>query len=117
MSYGRTPDQIIAFYKEVMRRITELPGVERVAVGTHRAVARRGQLRSGFQFSVEGHAKADGEEDPRAQFRTVSPGFFASLGVPLLAGRDFTDADRRDGEKVVIVSQSMAQRMFPNATR
>ena len=60
------------------------------------------------------YAKANGEEDPRARFRTVSPGFFASLGVPIIAGRDFTDADRRDAEKVVIVSQSLAQRMFPN---
>ena len=55
----------------------------------------------------------NGEEDPRARFRTVSPGFFAALGVPIIAGRDFTDADRTDAEKVVIVSQSVAQRMFP----
>src|SRR4029450_9634298 len=54
------------------------------------------------------------DDDPRAQFRTVSPGFFAALGVPVLAGRDFSDADRRDGERVVIVSQSLAQRLFPN---
>ena len=68
----------------------------------------------GFQFSVQGYAKSNGEEDPRARFRTVSPGFFASLGVPIIAGRDFSDADRADAEKVVIVSQSVAQRMFPN---
>jgi hypothetical protein len=42
----------------------------------------------------------------------VSPGFFAALGVPLLAGRDFSDADRRGAERVVIVSQSLARRMF-----
>jgi putative ABC transport system permease protein len=42
----------------------------------------------------------------------VSPGFFASLGVPIIAGRDFTEGDRRDAEKVVIVTQSLAQRMF-----
>ena len=58
--------------------------------------------------------QANGEEDPRARFRTVSPGFFAALGVPIIAGRDFNDADRRDAEQVVIVSQSLAQRMFPN---
>jgi putative ABC transport system permease protein len=44
----------------------------------------------------------------------VSPGFFSALGIPLIAGRDFNDSDRRDGESVVIVSQSIAQRMFPN---
>src|SRR5205823_2918154 len=55
-----------------------------------------------------------GEEDPRARFRTVSPCFFAALGVPIIAGRDCTDADRRGAESVVIVSQTLAQRMFPN---
>ena len=58
-----------------------------------------GAFGPGFQFSVEGYAKANGEEDPRAQFRTVSPGFFAALGVPIIAGRDFTDADRRDARE------------------
>src|SRR5207244_5283818 len=52
--------------------------------------------------------------NPRASYRIVSPGFFTALGVPLLAGRDFNDADRADGELVVIVSQSVAQRLFPN---
>ena len=114
MSYGRTPDQVIGFYKETMRRIGELPGVERVAVGTLVPWRDSGTFGPGFQFTVEGYAKGVGEDDPRAQFRTVSPGFFAALGVPIVAGRDFSDADRRDGERVVIVSQSLARRMFPN---
>jgi ABC-type antimicrobial peptide transport system permease subunit len=42
----------------------------------------------------------------------VSPGFFAALGVPVISGRDFSGADRRDTDKVVIISQSIAQRMF-----
>jgi putative ABC transport system permease protein len=111
VSYARKPQEITGFYREAMRRITELPGVERAAVGT--AVPWRDSGFFAAQFSVEGYSKANGEEDPRARFRTVSPGFFASLGVPIIAGRDFTEADRRDGEKVVIVSQSVAQRMFP----
>ena len=114
MSYGRTPDQIAGFYKEAMRRIKALPGVEQVAVGTQVPWREAGSFGPGFQFSVEGYAKADGEEDPRAQFRTVSPGFFAALGAPIVAGRDFTEADRRDGDRVVIVSESLARRMFPN---
>jgi hypothetical protein len=96
-----------------MRRVAALPGVERVAIGTAVPWRDAGIFGPGFQFSVEGYAKVDGEEDPRARFRTVSPGFFAALGVPLIAGRDFNDADRKDGEPVVIVSQSVAQRMFP----
>ena len=114
MSYGRTPDQITGFYKEAIRRVSELPGVDRVAVGTVVPWRDAGNFGPGFEFSADGHVRAPAEEDPRAQFRTVSPGFFAALGVPVIAGRDFTDADRRGSELVVIVSQSLAQRMFPN---
>jgi putative ABC transport system permease protein len=114
MSYERGPEQLSRLYKDAMRRIAELPGVERVAVGTIVPWRDAGTFGPGFQFTVEGFAKANGEEDPRARFRTISPGFFASLGVPIVAGRDFTDADRHDAERVVIVSQSLAQRMFPN---
>jgi putative ABC transport system permease protein len=113
ISYERPPDQVATFYKEALRRISELPGVERAAVGTIVPWRDAGTFGPGFQFSVEGYAKANGEEDPRARFRTISPGFFGALGVPIIAGRDFTDADRRDAEPVVIISQSLAQRMFP----
>ena len=114
MSQGRKPDQIVGFYKEALRRIAELPGVDRVAIGTQVPWRDAGSFGPGFQFSAERYVRADGEEDPRAQFRTVSPGFFAALGVPIVAGRDFSESDSRTGERVVIVSQSLAQRMFPN---
>jgi predicted permease len=114
ISYGRTPGQVVGFYKETIRRITSLPGVDSVAVGT--AVPWRDAASFGFglAFSADSHVRAPGEDDPRARFRTISPGFFAALGVPIIAGRDFNDGDRRGGESVVIVSQSLAQRMFPN---
>ena len=114
MSYGRTPDQIFGFYKEVMRRVGELPSVDRVAVGTVVPWRDAGSFGPGFQFSADGHVRESGEEDPRARFRTVSPGFFASLGIPIISGRDFTEADNRTAERVVVVSASLAQRMFPN---
>jgi putative ABC transport system permease protein len=111
VSYTRKPQEITGFYREVIRRVSQVPGVERVAIGT--AVPWRDKGFFEAQFSAEGYAKANGEEDPRARFRTVSPGFFASLGVPIIAGRDFSDADRHDSDKVVIISQSVAQRLFP----
>ena len=114
MSYGRTPDQIFGFYREVMRRVGELPSVDRVAVGTVVPWRDAGSFGPGFQFSADGHVRESGEEDPRARFRTVSPGFFASLGIPIIAGRDFTEADNQTAERVVVVSVSLAQRMFPN---
>jgi putative ABC transport system permease protein len=114
MSYGKTPEQIGAFYREAIRRISELPGVDKVAVGTVVPWRDAGSFGPGLQFTTEGRKHGPEEEDPRAQFRAISPGFFASLGVPIIAGRDFNDADRKSGEQVVIISQSVAQRMFPN---
>ncbi|MGA2601738.1 MAG: ABC transporter permease, partial [Bryobacteraceae bacterium] len=115
MAYGKTPNQIIDFYYEATRRIKELPGVENVSVGT--AVPWRDAASFGFglEFSADGHVKGPGEEDPRARIRIVSPGFFGTLGLPIIAGRDFNDADRHGGEPVAIVSQSVAQRMFPTS--
>jgi putative ABC transport system permease protein len=114
VSYERKPEEVVGLYKEAIRSISALPGVERVAVGTIVPWRDAGTFGPGFQFSVQGYAKANGEEDPRARFRTVSPGFFGALGVPIIAGRDFGDGDSYRAEKVVIVSQSLAQRMFPN---
>jgi putative ABC transport system permease protein len=123
MSYGKTPGQVVDFYKEAIRRIDTLPGVNKTAFGN--VVPWRdagGPTAPGLQFSADGHVHAAGVEDPRAQWRVISPGFFASLGVPIIAGRDFNalDGQNNDGqnnknqEPVVIVSQTLAQRMFPN---
>lgn len=112
-SYGKTPDQIINFYRDAIRRIKEVPGVDGVAEGTSVPWRDAGGFGPGFEFTGEGHVKGRHEEDPLAQFRAVSPGFFAALGVPIIEGRDFNDNDRRGGEPVAIISQSVAQRMFP----
>jgi predicted permease len=98
--------------QEVARRVRELPGVERVAMGETVPWRDRGGRR--MQFVAEGYQPANGEESPMGQLRHVSPQYFAVLGVPILAGRDFTDEDRRSGENVSIVNQSVAQRLFPN---
>ncbi len=113
VSYDRPPEQTAAFYREALRRIGQLPGIQQVAIGTIVPWRDAGAFGPGFTFSVEGYAKSNAEEDPRGRFRTISPGFFASLGVPIIAGRDFNDSDRRGGEPVVIISQSVARRMFP----
>jgi putative ABC transport system permease protein len=104
----------ISFYQEATRRVSALRGVEGVAFGSFVPWRDAGTFGPGFQFSTEGYQRADGEEDPHARMRMVGPRFFEVLGVPLIAGRDFTDADRRGSGSVLIVSHSLAQRMFPN---
>ena len=112
MTYGKTNQQVLDFYKEAMRRIDALPGVNATAFGDV-VPWRDGLAGLGIQFSADGHAHTAGG-DPRAHSRTVSPGFFAALGVPILAGRDFNDDDGKANDPVAIVSETLAQRMFPN---
>jgi len=62
---------------------------------------------------MDGAARENGKEDLRAKFRTIGPGFFDTLNVPLVAGRDFRDTDKDGSERVVIISQSVANKLFP----
>jgi putative ABC transport system permease protein len=112
---GDVSPKAIDFYQQVTHKIGDLPGVDGVAVGSFVPWRDAGTFGPGNLFLVEGYTPADGEENPRARIRIVSPGFFPVLGVPVVAGRNFTDDDRRGNEPVVIVSESLAQRVFPNA--
>jgi putative ABC transport system permease protein len=114
MSYGKTPEQVVDFYKEAMRRVEVLPGVIKTAYGEVAPWRDADTFGPGLQFSADGHVHDPGREDPRAQPRTISSGFFAALGVPIIEGRDFNEIDGQDKEPVVIVSETLAQRMFPN---
>jgi predicted permease len=106
-------EEIVDLSFEATRRISELPGVKGVAASSFAPWRDAGTFPH-FQFLAEGYTPEDGEEAPHARIRMVTPGFFSVLGVPLLAGRDFTDGDRAGNEPVVIVSESIAQRLFPN---
>ena len=111
---GRTPEQLRNFYEELRRNVGTLPGVRGVAVAGAVPWRDTGSNPSNdFAFTIEGAARPDGGEQPRANFRSVSPGFFATLGIPMLAGEDFNEANRNDSERVVIVSRRLVERMFP----
>jgi hypothetical protein len=107
-------EQVLAVYREATRRIGALPGVEGVAVGSFVPWRDAGSFGPGVRFMVDGYTPANGEEDPQARLRLVSPRFFAVVGIPIVAGRDFGDEDRAKHEPVAIVSQSVAERLFPN---
>ena len=116
ISEGGTPQQVADFYQDAQRNLSALPGVESVATGMS-APWRDGRF-LGFtlQFSAEGGRRESGKDELRARFRSVSPSYFATLGIPLLEGRDFTEADRPGSELVVIISNSIAQQLFPGQT-
>jgi len=101
-----------SFLQEATRRIGELPGVDGIAFGS--SVPWRDQATTKLQFVADGYQPANGEDSPTGRLRYVSPQYFAVLGVPLLAGRTFTDDDRTREQQVAIVNQSVARRLFPN---
>jgi putative ABC transport system permease protein len=113
LSYGKTPEQVQEFYREVLRRTGALPGVEHVSTGFSVPWRDEQGLNIKFAFTVQGAKRENGLGDSRARFRSVSPGFFSTLAVPLVEGRDFRDGDKDGSERVVIVSQSVAKSLFP----
>ncbi|MGH9200017.1 MAG: FtsX-like permease family protein, partial [Vicinamibacterales bacterium] len=100
-------------YRDLMQRVGQLPSVDGVVGGLFVPWRDTGRWPH-LQFTVEGYTPANGEENPYARQRSVGPGFFATLGIPVVAGREFTEDDRTGTERVTIVSQSVAQRLFPN---
>jgi putative ABC transport system permease protein len=111
-SNGLTNQQVTDFYKEAVRQIDALPGVTDTAVGMIAPWRdANGGFGIGLQYSGDGHVH--GKDDPRALWRSISPNFFSSLGVPIIAGRDFNALDDDKSEPVVIVSATLARQMFP----
>ena len=113
MSYGKTPEQVRQFYHDLQERIGALPGVEHVSSGFSVPWRDDQALGLGLAFAAQGATRTNGQDDYRAKFRPVSPGFFETMGVPITQGRDFNDGDKDGSERVVIISQSLAQMLYP----
>jgi len=111
--YGRTPQQIENFNHEAARRVAAIPGVKSVAYGFSAPWRDPQTFVIRLAFAVDGATRKNGDEDLRANFRSISPGYFATLGVPLLEGRDFRDVDKEGADRVVIISKSIADQLFP----
>jgi len=99
----------IPFYERLHERVATLPGV--VAVGATNILPLSGNYDSrGIQ--IEDHPKPDGQgEAPQA--RSVTPGYFAAMGIPLLRGRLFDGRDTEGEPRVVVISDAMARRYWP----
>lgn len=111
-TYGRTPEDIRNFYRQLQARLNGLPDVVQVAIGSSIPWRTDEVLdRAGFAYRLEGGTSVAAKEDPHARMHSVSSGYFAALGVPIEAGRDFTADDRDGAERVVIVSQSVAAQL------
>jgi putative ABC transport system permease protein len=99
-----------AFYRPLLERLNALPGVERAALVLLRPLAD--PIGWDYPFTVEGQTADAQARNPHANYESVSPGYFTTLGIPLIEGRAFADADGPDAGPIAIVSQSMARRFW-----
>ncbi len=108
---ARYPDDAArrAFYNEALTRIAALPGVQHVAAAS--VLPFSGGWSTG-SFNVEGYPVADDEVSPWGDQRIVSPGYFETMGAPLLAGRFFDETDREGAVRVVIVDDEFVKRFY-----
>jgi putative ABC transport system permease protein len=111
--YGQ-PEQQIAFFNELERRLTAAPGVDRAAISD--SIPPIGGMRGRplWSMEVEGQARRPEGTGGMVAWRFVTPEYFRVLGVPILRGRLFTEQDRDPAEFVAVISQSLARRLFPN---
>lgn len=109
---GRSDADTKALYDRMKYELAALPGVREVGVGS--VIPLR---LAGFQLEVkaEGRPLDAGEAMPRAEFRTASPEYFRAAGIPLLRGREFTSTDLAGNGLVVILNETLAQRLFGDA--
>ncbi len=107
---ARYPDgpRIVSSLSALEERVHAVPGVQSVGAIT---VLPLSGLVNDISFGIESRMPAPGEE-PAADERRVTPGFFTASGVPVLRGRVFDDNDRRDGPRVTVISEAMARRHF-----
>jgi predicted permease len=108
------PPQRLGFFRQVIERLQGLPGVQSASAASDIPVAT---LRtSGTSFQILGQAELPPNERPTTRVRVVTPGYFKTLGIPLLSGRDFTQDDQtRGAAQVFIVNETFAKRYFPNS--
>ena len=107
----REPESRTQFFKQLVERVRNLPGVES-ASGT--GTLPLAGCCWGRSLTVEGYPVLSVGQAPVIQHTVVTPGYFRTMGIPLLAGRDFTDADTKDAPDVTIVDERLARQYWPN---
>ena len=106
-----SPAPEAAFFKQVLENVRELPGVESAGVIDDLPLSDSG---SNQPIAIEGRPVVPMAEQPEVAVRMASPGYLRTMRIPVLRGRDISDADTADRPDVVLISESMAKRFWPN---
>jgi putative ABC transport system permease protein len=105
------PEQITAFYRQLIERVQGLPGITAASVSTGMPVQG---TNFGMPFDIVGKPVADRSQRPGAGFNMVTPGFFPAFGIRISRGRAFTEADAAGGQPVAVVNSTFVKKYFPN---
>ena len=108
-AYPEEP-QRVSFYQRALERFRALPGV--TSAGAISALPLSGSS-FGFTFTIEGDPPPRPGEEPAMQTRVVTPDFFPAMGIPLMRGRGFTDADNAGAPQVVLLNEAAVKKFFP----
>jgi predicted permease len=106
----KTPESLLHFYNELPRGVRSLPGVQSVGLGSD--IPWTGYDDNTGGFTIEGKQPPPHEEF-HARYHMATPDYFRALGIPLVRGRFFTDADKTDAPLVLIINHAMAERYWP----
>jgi predicted permease len=101
------------FFTQAVQRVSAIPGVQAAAISSGLPAARQGMGRQ--SFAIDGKSYSRDQDYPDARWLSVTPGFFATLQLPIVAGRGFTDGDREGSLPVAIVNRAFAAKFFPGA--
>ncbi|MFZ0063159.1 MAG: ABC transporter permease [Pyrinomonadaceae bacterium] len=113
LSESRYPEdqQQVAFFQRTLEQVRALPGIQSAGVTTGLPLTLS---LSGSDFRVEGQPEPEAGKEMIINTRSVSPGYFSTLGISLLKGRDFSDRDKSEAPAVAIVNQDLVRTYFPN---
>jgi len=105
------PPAMAAFYQRALGEIRAIPGVQSAGAINYLPLANFG---FNGNFAIEGQPPFPRDAAPVVEYRAVTPGYFGTMGIPVVRGQDFTDQDNAAGRPVVIINQTMAERYWPN---
>ena len=103
-------EQVVAFYSELTRRIKNLAGVESVSTIDMMPMGGSGGTTT---FLIEGRPEPPQGQYPEANARTSSPGYFQTMGIPVIKGRDFSEHDTINSPLAVVINETMARKYWP----
>ncbi len=106
-----TPEKQFAFFRTVVDRLSQTPGVKAAGAGSD---VPFGSGNGSASFNIEGRPSPPGDPGPHGDIRLVTRGYFTALSIPLIKGRYFTDEDRQGSQAVAVVDENLVREYWPN---